>query len=584
MNVRTVNAKELGIQEVIRAVRRRKVVALAVFIGLLVASCILAYALPPVFRSSATVLIEQQEIPQDLVRSTVTSFADQRIQVIIQRAMTFSKLSELIKKYDLYSEMKDEAPLEQIVEKMKKDIDHQMISAEVVDPRSGRPVEATIAFSVAYVSRDPQTSQRIANEIVSIFLEENLKNRTEMAEEAESFLGEELRKIGAQNSELEAEIATFKEKHMKSLPEQIPFNRNLLDRYGRELEDVLVRIRTAEERRAYLSAQISQVEPYSRVVGDANNAVMTTEERARFLQNKYLSLSAVYSKDHPDVVKTKRELDELAAGMSGWIDRRFLEKQIKILQDERAALEQQYSVEHPDVKVLSAKIDRYSQLARSLPEDVGARGAKDSDNPAYLQLTASYEGAGIELRHLKKRQQDLSDKIAELESELISAPQIEKEYMELTRKLENNVVKYRTLKAKHSEAQMAKSLESERKSERFTLIEPPMIPERPVKPNRKLILFLGVLLSAGFALGSVLLLEKIDPTIRGYKAVSAATGYSPLAVIPHIVIREELEARAKHMKVGVISLGVMVVAVVAAAHFMFMPLDVFWFVLLRKFS
>src|SRR3990167_3949585 len=149
MNVRTVNAKELGIQEVIRAVRRRKVVALAVFIGLLVASCILAYALPPVFRSSATVLIEQQEIPQDLVRSTVTSFADQRIQVIIQRAMTFSKLSELIKKYDLYSEMKDEAPLEQIVEKMKKDIDHQMISAEVVDPRSGRPIEATIAFSVA---------------------------------------------------------------------------------------------------------------------------------------------------------------------------------------------------------------------------------------------------------------------------------------------------------------------------------------------------------------------------------------------------------------------------------------------------
>ncbi|HVL00838.1 MAG TPA: hypothetical protein VM553_13545, partial [Dongiaceae bacterium] len=220
----------------------------------------------------------------------------------------------------------------------------------------------------------------------------------------------------------------------------------------------------------------------------------------------------------------------------------------------------------------------------ALPEGSAGESTKDADNPAYLQLSANYESAGIELKYLNTRQRELKEKITGLESELIAAPQIEKEYLDLSRRMDNNVAKYRELKAKHSDAQMAKSLEKERKSERFTLIEPPMVPERPVKPNRKLILLLGILFSGACAFGSILMLEKLDPTIRGHKAVAAATGYSPLAVIPHIVIREELEAHTRGWKIGAASAGALAILAVVAIHFMLMPLDVFWFVLLRKFS
>ena len=61
--------------------------------GLVAAGTVaLALLLPPTYRSSATILIEQQEIPQDLVRSVITSFADQRVQVISQRVMTTQNL------------------------------------------------------------------------------------------------------------------------------------------------------------------------------------------------------------------------------------------------------------------------------------------------------------------------------------------------------------------------------------------------------------------------------------------------------------------------------------------------------------
>ena len=52
---------------------------------------------PPVYRSTATILIKEQEIPQEFVRSTVTSFADERIQVISQQVMTRSTLLEFLK-------------------------------------------------------------------------------------------------------------------------------------------------------------------------------------------------------------------------------------------------------------------------------------------------------------------------------------------------------------------------------------------------------------------------------------------------------------------------------------------------------
>ena len=80
--------------------KRRALYFLLPFIVLVGGSVSVAMFLPPIYESKATILIESQQIPRDLVRSTVTSFADERIQVIKQRVMTSSTLVDIINKFD----------------------------------------------------------------------------------------------------------------------------------------------------------------------------------------------------------------------------------------------------------------------------------------------------------------------------------------------------------------------------------------------------------------------------------------------------------------------------------------------------
>lgn len=151
------------------------------------ASIGLAFGLPSIYRSEATILIEQQEIPDDLVRSTVTSFAGERIQIISQRVMTTQNLSRIIEEYGLYKDDRKSKSMSILVEEMRERIDLEMISADVVDPRSGRPTTATIAFKIAFSGEEPRLTQKVTNDLVSLYLDENLKQRTAHAVETSSF-------------------------------------------------------------------------------------------------------------------------------------------------------------------------------------------------------------------------------------------------------------------------------------------------------------------------------------------------------------------------------------------------------------
>lgn len=583
MNNEDIYSSNINLNDLKRIIRQRRKVLLVAFAVFFALVLLVALLLPPVYRSSATVLIEQQEIPQDLVRSTVTSFADQRIQVLIQRAMTFSRLSEIIKKHGLYKDMTDREPLEKVVEKMREDISHKMISADVVDPRSGRPVQATIAFSIAYFNQNPVTAQNVANELVSIFLEENLKNRSDMAEQAEQFLESEMKRLGEETRRLEEVIAKFKQNNLRSLPEKVNMNMSFLERAEKDYEDVRRQIQALEERKVYLQSQLSQIKPYTGVVGDDKQATMTTQSRIRYLQNKYLSVSAIYSPDHPDVIRTRRELDELLAGGDYQPDPVFIRNQLKVLQAQLERDRSTYADNHPDLLRLQRQISEYEALLRKTPSS-NMTTVKDADNPAYIQLAASLESVEIELGHLKESRRTLQKKIEELELSLTSGPSVEKEYRDLLRDLDNNTARYQEVKAKQLEAKLARSLEKERKGERFTLIEPPLVPERPVKPNRLLIIAIGFVVSLAFAAAVVWLMEKADQTIRGSQGVQKLTGMSPLAIIPHIVTDEELRARKTRWRWASAGIGMGIVTVLVFLHVFYMPLDVAWFVALRKFG
>src|SRR3972149_6209968 len=236
--------KEL--RDYIDAFRRRRSSILIVGATLFVISLGVAMLWPPTYRSAATILIEEQQIPSDLVRSTITSYAAQRIQVISQRVMTRANLMQVIEKYDLYRDRRRRETTEEILDSMRQDIGLSMINADVVDPRSGQLTKATIAFTLAFEGNDAKVAQKVANELTTLYLNENLKTRADKASETTLFLTSESERLGQYIAELEGKLAEFKRKNRGRLPGSSQATMQFMqfiDRTERELSDTESKIR-----------------------------------------------------------------------------------------------------------------------------------------------------------------------------------------------------------------------------------------------------------------------------------------------------------------------------------------------------
>src|SRR5262245_39562041 len=97
-------ASQFSVKDFVGGLGRRRGLVAAIAAVCVISALAIALLLPPEYRSMGTILIEQQEVPADLVRSTVTAYADQRLQVIAQRVMTSSNLLDIIHRYSLYPE------------------------------------------------------------------------------------------------------------------------------------------------------------------------------------------------------------------------------------------------------------------------------------------------------------------------------------------------------------------------------------------------------------------------------------------------------------------------------------------------
>jgi hypothetical protein len=187
-----------------------------------------------------------------------------------------------------------------------------------------------------------------------------------------------------------------------------------------------------------------------------------------------------------------------------------------------------------------------------------------------------------DINALKTKRATLSDKLAEYEQRLEQTPQVEREYRGLVRDFENNTKRYQEIKDKQMSAEVAQSMEKERKGEKFTLIDPAILPEEPVSPNRPAIVFLSLVLALGAGIGSAATAESMDSAVRGAKGVVSILNTAPLAVIPYLASDADISHESKRrrlMLAGVVGGFVLVLLLI---HFLYSPLDVLWFRVLRK--
>jgi uncharacterized protein involved in exopolysaccharide biosynthesis len=575
-----------GLGDYLAILSRRKKQFIIPALVIMVLSVILAISLPSVYRSEATILIEQQEIPVDLVRSTVTSYAGERIQMINQRVMTTANLSKIIDQYKLYEDERKNSSMATIAEEMRGDIGLEMVSADVVDPRSGRPTSATIAFKLSFSHKSPSKAQKVASELVSLYLDENLKRRTESAVETSGFLATESEKLQQKLSEYEAKLATFKEENINNLPELQQLNMKLMERSEGDLDNVELQIRNLEERIVYLSSELAQLSPSSTLYGADGQRILGSEDRLKALRAEFVTLSTRYADTHPDIIKMRREIKALEEEVGSGGDATELRLKLKEMKAELVSMKESYSVHHPDVKKLQSAVDATQKeldlaLKEGKQEELAATETKP-DNPAYIQIQTQLEAAEGELKSLKQSREELKTKLEDFEGRLLKSPQVEREYRELVREYENVSAKYQEIKAKQLQADMAEALEREKKGERFSLIEPPAVPEKPAKPNRMAILFLGFIFSLAGGSGTVAVAEGLSDAVGSTQELMNITGAPPLAVVPYIQTDAERQ-RYDEIKRRVIIGGVAAIPIVIILfHFFVKPLDVAWFILMRR--
>ena len=568
--------QEKDIQDYIVAVRKRKTAIISVFSAILLLTVFIAFLLPAVYKSSSTILIEQQEIPPELVMSTVTSYAAERIQTIQARVMSRTNLLKIIDKFNLYEDERKIETTEEIIKRMQDDVSLDILSAEVVDPRTGRPSSATIAFTLSFKGESPTAVQRVANELTTLYLDENLSSRAQKASEASTFFKEEAERLGAQIDELESNLAVFKQEHADALPELQQLNLSILQRKETEISALDATLRTLDEKSFYLGGQLAQIDP-------GNPAVPGSAERLKILQTDYASAKSKYSAEHPDVVKLKNEIEslELETGKSNNVG--AIADELKYLNGELAQKRKKYTGDHPDIVRLQNKIKSLKQqLSLAKDQPVDDYYTSEPDNPLYITIQSQLAGVKSEIESVKIQRQMAMKKINDVEKSLYNAPQVEREYLILKRDYENAVRRYQETKAKQMQADVAKQLESESKGEKFTLIDPAALPEKPISPNRPVIIIIGFILAMGSGLGFAITADAISGTVRGRRSLQRTLGALPLSIIPYELNLQD-RVKTKRIKKRIIILFVAVIIfALLFIHIVISPLDVLWFRVLRK--
>lgn len=575
----------LELRDYLDMIRRRRSTIWLVGAVIFVLGAAAAVFWPATYQSTATVLVEEQEIPPNLVQSTVTSYAAQRIQTIQQRVMTRANLLGIVDKYHLYADQRQYETDDEILQDMQNDISMNMISADVVDPQTGRPTTATIAFTVGFKGRNPSVVQQVANQLTTLYLNENLKSSTEKASGTYQFLTDEADRVGKRIAELETKIADFKQKHPNDLPSLQQLVLQQMNLTQQNLDNTESRIASARSQITLLQGQLASVQPYSPTYSDSGQRVLDPESQLRALRTQYLTLSAQYAPDYPDVVKLRREIKGLEK-QTGDVDSTAAEmQQLDSLRTKLATDRKTYSDTYPDVVKLKKEIAALEASIRKADAKPAAPTVvKDPTNPAYINLQSQIDAAKTNLQALTSQAKDYRAKLADYQKQLDAMPQVERKLQLLTREHDNAVAKYQDIKSKQMNARLGEQMEQDRKGERFSLIDPPALPQTPVSPNRPAILFLSLVLALGGGFGVAFAAESMDTSVRGVKGVVALLSMPPLASIPYMANREDRSKRRRRRITLLMATLIAIVVLLAAINYLWMPLDVLWFKALRKIN
>lgn len=510
--------KRYTIDDIARIAWRGKWIVLApAILTSLVAATYLRYV-PDVYRAETTILVVAQRVSPDLVRGQNTSNVGERLRSLQQQILSRTRLEPIILDLNLYPELRQQQPMEDVVAHMRDDVNVQMIRGD--------------AFSVAFQSESPVLAQEVASRLASLTIEENLRDREVIAEATSQFLESELNEARQKLAENEKRLEAFRLRNAGQLPQQVGNNFQAVQTLNLQAQGLSDSLDRDRDRKAVIERSLADL--------SALGSVDVTTDPTRI-----------------DPTEPPPPPGSAAAELAK-------------AQEALRALKLRLTPEHPDVMRAERIV---AELGRKAQAEREAAAAAASGNPSSRTVGISpterrvrdyrEELAALTKQIATKEKQlaDVQDQIAQYRSRIETVPVLESELTELMRDYDTLQKTYQSLLARRQEAQIASNVERRQIGEQFRVLDPARRPERPYSPNRPLIQAAGTLVGLAIGIGIIVLIEVRDQTLRKESDVLEALNLPVLATVPRM--RNAVERR-RHLR-QVLGLSSAAVAGIAVA-------------------
>ncbi|MGJ5620545.1 GumC family protein [Sulfitobacter sp. MF3-043] len=472
-------------------------------------SIIVAMTLPPTYVSQMRLIVEEPQIPTAMATSTVTTPAQEQLQIVEQRLLTRPVLLDISRKYEVMKDQAEASP-DRIVEALR---------AQTWIRISGGRGQATL-MTISFEAPTGASAGGVLNEYLTEIQKLDVSYRKERASGTLEFFEQEVERLSNELDQRSGGILEFKKKNAGALPESLQFRQAQQGALQTNLEQMDQQIFSLQSQREKLMAIYNST---GQVVGVAQ-------------QNQ---------------TPSQQQLDQLQRQLS----------------NDRAV----YSESNPRITLLRARIEQLQEVvaAEQVTSATGQTAAQTGNSSLNLQLAQ----IDSQIESLTDQKIVIAKRLAKLTATIEQTPANGIILAELQRDHDNIQMQYNAAVGRLAQASTGERIEESSQGQRISVIEYPTVPSAPAKPDRLMIAGGGALFGIALGAGLVLLMELLNKTARRPEDLIRKLEVWPIATIPYVQSRGEAMAKRAGWTTVVLIILIGIPVGVWAVHTFYQPLD-----------
>ena len=424
--------------------------------------------LPNQYETSARVYVDTQSILKPLLHGMTTlPNLDQQVMFMRQTLISRPNIEKVMRDTDLDVKATSSDDKEKMIDDLMKKI--KIAGTERDD-----------IYTISYTSTDPKLGKDVVQSLLAIFVEGSFGGKKQDSDKAVQFIDDQIKGYEAKLAAAENALKEFKLKNMGLLP--------------REGGDWSARVATANDALSQARLELAEAEQSRNAIrrrmsggggaegGSGGMVDPETESRLAAAQKNLDTLRLQYTEEHPDIISTKRLVEQLQAR-------------------------------------------KKEEMKKGRPDPSMAA------SPMMQQLSVSLSDAESRVAALRARVGEYQTRVTTLRSQSQTAPEVEAQLVQLNRDYTVNRENYQQLLQRREQAKLSGDLTSATDMLSFRTIEPPIVPTKPSGPNR-IALFSGVFVLALVAgLVGAFMMSQVRPTFLSHAALREVTGVPVLGSI-----------------------------------------------------